>query len=177
MKHWIKVIEDAHNFLKGGYDCDELNRVLDQMKRQHEFLLPDWKKLDKPIMTVDFDGVIAEYKNGWQGAHVIDEEPIEGAFNFLADAVEHFHVLIFSSRCNHEDGIEAMISWFVSNGLGMKTLAQLRFQPGKPSAFVMIDDRAIHFHGLHGDAKEIFDSFAPWYYDDTVGWRKTKENL
>ena len=32
----------------------------------------------KQTVVFDFDGVISTYENGWQGANVINDKPVEG---------------------------------------------------------------------------------------------------
>ena len=54
----------------------------------------------KPILSLDFDGVLHWYRKGWKGADVIDDEPTPGAVEFVKNAQEHFKVVIYSSRRN-----------------------------------------------------------------------------
>jgi hypothetical protein len=65
----------------------------------------------KPILCLDFDGVIHSYSSGWKGADTIPDPPVAGAIQFLREAVEHFRVAIFSSRSNQVGGIQAMRQW------------------------------------------------------------------
>jgi hypothetical protein len=141
---------------------------------------PDWKHLDKPILCVDFDGVISEYRNGWHGPAVINEEPVAGAFEWLREAQEHFTVMIFSTRCNFPEGIVAMKEWLCSHG-GTDLAGSLIFEPGKPSWFLHIDDRAIEFDGgrhenfwLRTPAVTLLRGFKPWYHS-IPGWRHAQE--
>ena len=148
-----------------------LLNVIGDLLEQDEWLLPKWEDLDKPILCVDFDGVISEYKSGWLGAEIIADKPVSGAFEFLNQAILHFNVLIFSSRCNSKSGIKAMIDWFHEHGF--EGLEHLHFQPGKPSFALVIDDRAIRFNGMWKDIpspEDLVDS-KPWYYQKE-GWRK-----
>ena len=62
----------------------------------------------KPILCLDFDGVIHSYTSGWKGADVVSDPPVPGAIAFLREAVKFFRVAIFSSRSNQPGGIEAM---------------------------------------------------------------------
>src|SRR5262245_2133850 len=68
-------------------------------------------KMSKPILCLDFDGVLHSYASGWQGAAVIPDPPVEGAIQFLYDALLHFRICIYSSRSHQEGGIEAMQNW------------------------------------------------------------------
>lgn len=65
----------------------------------------------KPILTLDFDGVIHSYTSGWKGATVIPDPPVPGALRFLVEALQHFDVRIHSSRSHHWGGRRAMKRW------------------------------------------------------------------
>lgn len=67
--------------------------------------------MNKPILCLDFDGVIHSYLSGWKGAHFIPDPPVSGAMAFLIEAVKAFDVQIFSSRSHQEGGIAAMKAW------------------------------------------------------------------
>ncbi len=62
----------------------------------------------KPILCLDFDGVIHSYSSGWKGARNIPDPPVEGAGLFLLQAVQQFKVTIFSSRTHQWGGRRAM---------------------------------------------------------------------
>ena len=64
--------------------------------------------MSKPILALDFDGVIHSYNSGWKGAAVIPDDPVPGVGAFLLNAVQHFRVAIFSSRSKHPLGRLAM---------------------------------------------------------------------
>ena len=64
--------------------------------------------MGKPILSLDFDGVIHSYTSGWQGARNIPDPPVDGAIKFLTEATEHFTVAIFSSRSRYWGGRRAM---------------------------------------------------------------------
>jgi len=42
--------------------------------------------LKKPILVLDFDGVLHSYTSGWQGATVIADPPTRGMVEFLRAA-------------------------------------------------------------------------------------------
>lgn len=67
--------------------------------------------MGKPILCLDFDGVIHSYSSGWKGAAVIPDPPVPGALEFIREAVEHFDVQIFSSRSHQWGGKRAMKRW------------------------------------------------------------------
>ncbi len=118
-----------------------------------------------PILCVDFDGVIHSYKSGWQGAEVVSDEPVEGAFEFLARAAAHFDVHIYSSRTSQEGGLWAMSRWFKRHGWPAgKTgvLEGLTFPRDKPAAFLTIDDRCYHFQGTWPDPDQL-RKFEAWH--------------
>ena len=69
----------------------------------------------RPILCLDFDGVVHRYDSGWKGIDVIPDPPTDGLFPFLLGAVEMFEVHIFSSRSRERAGIEAMGNWLYTH--------------------------------------------------------------
>lgn len=120
---------------------------------------------DKPILCLDFDGIIHSYVSGWKGATIIPDPPVAGAFEFIKEALQYFEVAIFSSRSAQPGGIAAMQEWFLRYGWPQdqnQNPQGLFFPVEKPAAFLTIDDRAITFTGLWPDAREL-RKFKPWY--------------
>lgn len=125
----------------------------------------------KPILCLDFDGVIHSYVSGWQGADKIPDPPVPGALQFIVAAMEHFTVAIYSSRSHQPDGIAAMVQWLgywsVDDTYGMPAdfdhgaWGAIQWPDHKPSAFVTIDDRALTFNGTWPDLETI-RQFKPW---------------
>jgi hypothetical protein len=133
----------------------------------------------KPILCVDFDGVIHSYTNGWKGACVIPDPPVPGALRWLWKATEWFDVHIYSSRTKDEHGREAMLAWMVDKSreefgeghpmseirgdLSPEHQYPITFSHEKPAAFLTIDDRAVCFHGDWNELEpsELL-SFKPW---------------
>jgi hypothetical protein len=64
--------------------------------------------MPKPILCLDFDGVIHSYGSGWKGATTILDPPVEGVGAYLLEAVCHFSVAILSSRSHQWGGRRAM---------------------------------------------------------------------
>lgn len=119
----------------------------------------------KPILCLDFDGVIHSYSSGWQGADVIPDPPVDGAMQFIDRALDHFQVSIFSSRSGQKDGIYAMRKWlrkhWLDLGFSGDREMEIKWPTEKPAAFITIDDRAILFDGKWPDIEEL-KSFQPW---------------
>jgi hypothetical protein len=124
--------------------------------------------MSKPILCLDFDGVLHSYASGWKGADVIPDPPVPGALNFIAAAMEHFTVAIFSSRSNQPGGIEAMKEWFrywsqmqINDMPDTPTGELIQWPTEKPAAFLTIDDRALTFTGTWPDVVDLL-KFKPW---------------
>lgn len=133
--------------------------------------------MNKPILCLDFDGVVHSYVSGWQGADNIPDAPVNGAFEFLDKAKEVFNIQVFSSRSNQDGGILAMRHWFSKYWTEYIFNKQpelkekfseflcpdwISFPTEKPAAFLTIDDRALTFDGTWYDPKDLLD-FTPWY--------------
>jgi hypothetical protein len=124
--------------------------------------------MSKPILCLDFDGVIHSYTSGWQGANVISDPPVPGAAEFIREAVKHFRVAIFSSRSNQPGGLLAMQRYMLGEVADQKAgdesfawLNEIEWPTEKPAAFVTIDDRAITFDGTWPSI-ELLKAFKPW---------------
>lgn len=128
---------------------------------------------NKPILCLDFDGVLHSYTSGWQGADVVADPPVKGTLQFLLEATKHFRIAIFSSRSNQPGGPEAMRQWLgywsvdEEHGLPHDTdlafLSEIEWPTEKPPAFLTIDDRALTFNGDWSELDpEALLSFKPW---------------
>lgn len=116
-----------------------------------------------PILCLDFDGVCHSYISGWKGVDVIPDPPVDGLWEFLDEASNHFEIHIFSSRTHQDGGMEAMWDWFKSHVPEnmYHVVAGLRFPREKPSAMVTLDDRGILFTGVWPSI-ETLKAFKPW---------------
>lgn len=116
----------------------------------------------KPILCVDFDGVIHDYKNGWQGGKIYGNLT-HGFFEWLAKALPLFRVVVYSSRSKDSGGVEAMHDWLLKQNGGKELPEGLEFTHEKPAAFLTIDDRALTFHGdwVEFEPEKLLD-FKPW---------------
>lgn len=129
--------------------------------------------MGKPILCLDFDGVIHSYTSGWQGMGVCDDPPVPGTLKFLLEATRHYRVHVYSSRSRSIRGRRAMRRYFRRH-----FRIPLTFSPNhdhdwldeaiempwfKPPALLTIDDRALTFTGNWADfSPKILKGFQPW---------------
>lgn len=126
--------------------------------------------MSKPILCVDFDGVIHSYTTPWRSADVIPDPPVPGALRWLWKATDWFSVCVYSSRSKSPEGRNAMAAWLAVHALNefddeiAKNLCEkIIFSHEKPAAFLTIDDRAYCFEGDWSklDPAELLN-FKPW---------------
>lgn len=119
----------------------------------------------KPILCLDFDGVIHSYSSGWKGATVIPDPPVPGAIDAIRRALEHFDVQIYSSRSGQDGGINAMQEYLLLHSDDQKLCEAVGWPDEKPPALITIDDRALTFNGDWSDpaySPEALLAFKPW---------------
>jgi len=105
----------------------------------------------KPRVCVDLDGVLAKY-DGWDGFDSIGA-PIPGALEFAKSLAEIADLVIFTSRCSHDLGVESdhpaltpaqmrirVIEWLEANEF---PFSDVYIGQGKPRVAAFIDDRAV----------------------------------
>ena len=131
-----------------------------------------WK--GKPILSVDFDGVLHSYTSGWKGPRCIPDPPVPGAMEWLRMLIpcpEHqsamhedsgpFLVCIFSSRSRYWGGRKAMREWLIDH-LDYGRVGYMRFPRTKPPSVLSIDDRAFQFCGEFPLIPKLLE-FKPYY--------------
>jgi len=71
----------------------------------------------KPIICLDFDGVIHSYVSGWKGPRNIPDPPVNGAIEFIINTLieDKYKVAIYSSRSRYLGGRRAMKKWLHYN--------------------------------------------------------------
>lgn len=118
----------------------------------------------KPILLLDFDGVLHSYSSGWLGAAQVPDPPVPGAFEFVTRAQEHFAVQVYSTRSSVYEGLCAMRHWLLDRGMPAQVVRQIDFPTLKPPAFLTIDDRTICFDGDFAklDPQQLLQ-FRPWH--------------
>lgn len=127
----------------------------------------------RPIVCVDFDGVIHDYKHGWEGsAETISGDVVPGFFEWAEKAAQHFKLVIYSSRSASGVALKAMQDWLCHQwakhapGRSVHDMAVwFEFSAEKPPAFVTIDDRGLRFMGDWSAPDlqpETLLQFKPW---------------
>jgi hypothetical protein len=101
-----------------------------------------WKKLGKPVVVVDFDGVIMDYTKGFRGVDVFDEA-VDGAGEALQELQDaNWHIVIFTTRF----ASPALVEWLKDKKIPYNALNSTDHNPPntshKPIATVYLDDRA-----------------------------------
>ena len=123
----------------------------------------------KPILALDFDGVIHLYRRGWQDGEIYDDMTT-GFAVWAIDANRYWHLVIHSSRCATEQGRVAIRAWLAKQLSGKLHADEVHgfvdmfdLQATKPPARLTIDDRALTFNGSWDDyPQEYLLQFQPW---------------
>ena len=130
----------------------------------------------KPILCLDFDGVIHRYDSPWAGACVIKDRVTEGFFKWAEEAAKHFRLVVYSSRSKEVGAADAMLRW-LGDEYARETWPagdqpttfwlpfEIEFAYEKPAAFLTIDDRGMTFMGswtLPSISPESLLRFKPW---------------
>lgn len=104
-----------------------------------------WFETLAKTVAVDFDGVLHPYTEGWIGLVPADEPPMPGAVEFLTGLRERgYRMVVFSTRCNHVDGLQGTQEWLQKWGLA-EFFEEVTCD--KPAAVAYVDDRAVRFSG------------------------------
>ena len=88
--------------------------------------------MNKPILCLDFDGVIHSYTSGWKGARCIPDPPVPGALDFILATQAQFTVAILSSRSHKWGGRRAMKRWLTEH----TAQRMMRYDMGHDDPFV-----------------------------------------
>jgi hypothetical protein len=124
-----------------------------------------------PTLCIDFDGVIHDYRDGWQDGRITGDI-VPGFFDWAEIAAGQFQLVIYSSRSKEPALAAAMAAWVERKQrewVAAKGIAEpfliFTFTAEKPAAFLTIDDRAIRFDG-DWSAPELdpdrLRAFEPW---------------
>lgn len=125
----------------------------------------------KPILALDFDGVLNSYKSGFGAADVLPDPPVEGSVEACYEYAEEFSLHVHSARCIDEASVRAVQRYLRDWGYpeGMRV-----GRGQKPQAKVYIDDRGFQFNGKFPSVDYLV-GFKPWYERDSLTSEETKE--
>ena len=113
---------------------------------------------EKKTIILDFDGVIHSYKSGWQGADVIPDPPVENVDSAIQLLRKDFEVVVHSSRCHQEGGLEAIEDWLIEHEIEVDDVVR-----EKVPAVAIVDDRGINFGGQWNEkVVNQIKNFKPW---------------
>lgn len=126
----------------------------------------------KPILAIDFDGVIHSYEKGWHDGSIYGTV-VHGFFPWLIEASAVFRVVIVSSRLHEVSGSTQINDWLrkhwgdaVEKGEINDPMPPLGYSTTRPPAWVTIDDRALTFNGdwfAEEMDPETLLQFMPWH--------------
>jgi hypothetical protein len=151
-----------------GLDADTARQFARTLLRRADEAAPP-ERPKKPILCLDFDGVIHRYGKGWQNG-VIYDDIVPGFFEWAEKAAEHFHLVIYSSRSKDDKGVLSMSGWLAEQRKKWRVAGgkpetnnplEFEFAHEKPPAFLTIDDRAVAFDGTWPDVAAL-RTFKPW---------------
>lgn len=134
---------------------------------------PVYEVPERHTVAVDFDGVIHSYLSGWQGAAVIPDPPVPGAIEFLNELIQHYELVIFTTRAGHEGASAAIMAYLLEHGF---TGEYVEITNEKGPAIFYLDDRAWRFKGRWPTMNQIRRAY-PWKVGDPIDpWQKKRES-
>ena len=121
--------------------------------------------MPKPILAIDFDGVIHSYERGWADGSIYGSV-VDGFWDWASKASQYFTLVIHSARSGMAGGNRAMEQFLIREFPGPPSeMPPLEFSYDKPRAMLFINDRAVQFNGDWYDrelAPESLRAFRPW---------------
>lgn len=123
--------------------------------------------ITEPVKRVglDFDGVIHDYRGGWQGYGVVAGEPVPGIKEELRRLHEAgYRIDVISSRALTPEGRAAICVWLEKHELNkyITNVASRKFP-----CLVYFDDRGVTYRpGM--DLLETVRGFTPWMNEKPI---------
>ncbi len=119
-------------------------------------------EVKKPPLLVDFDGTIVEYTpNSFIENFIITEEDntiLSDCVEILRELQKTFTIIIYSGRCNTYEGYKAVEDYLK---IHLIPYDSIYFMP-KPIAYLMIDDRCLHFKGSWKETYKEILKYKNW---------------
>lgn len=119
----------------------------------------------RPIICVDFDGVLHSFRSGWCGITEIPDEPVPGAIVWLQRLLDYggAQVCIHGYRSRTRAGREAMRAWLMGRGMPPQSVEAICWPEHKPAATISIDDRSYRFEGDYWPSPQWLAAFKAWW--------------
>lgn len=113
----------------------------------------------QPVVAIDFDGVIHQFKQPWSGSRIIPDPPVDGIDKTIAELRSRgYKVVVVSSRCLGKGGRLAIKKYLKKNNIKVDGVTKY-----KVGAHVYLDDRAMRFDGVVDDGLvDRIINFVPW---------------
>ena len=113
----------------------------------------------QPVVAIDFDGVIHQFKQPWSGSRIIPDPPVDGIDKTIAELRSRgYKVVVVSSRCLGRGGRLAIKKYLKKNNIKVDGVTKY-----KVGAHVYLDDRAMRFDGVVDDGLvDRIINFVPW---------------
>lgn len=139
-------------------ECQQCGEISERTRDERQ---PGAMTMRRTI-CVDMDGVLASYRDGWQGVDTIGA-PIPGAREFLHRLREHYDVVIFTTRCNPEVNrpeqphllANRVRDWLDEHDMPYDAIYT---GVGKPIAAAYVDDRAVLCRPEDGDDADAWQT-------------------
>lgn len=97
------------------------------------------KPCELPVIAIDFDGVIHDYKHPVEGRRM--GGPMPGAVNAMQNLEDDFTVVIYTTKATTEGGKKAVEDWLEYYHVPYGQVTAI-----KPNAVLFVDDRALRFY-------------------------------
>jgi len=152
--------EDGIRTIKGQVNYKDLELIEPLKKgKVKEYL---FEKDSKPVIAIDFDGVIHKYSKGYGDGSLYDK-PMEGVSEALKQLSKQYDIVIFTTRENTgippEMGIEkdenTVWGWLIKNKLDNYIYDITNKKPVEAKLF--IDDRALEFKNWNDALDKVED--------------------
>lgn len=134
-----KQVQDLLAEIKSKLPSD--NEVIETLLENNAY---SSDKAKIPI-CFDFDGVIHSFKSGWIDFDIIPDEPVQYIRQLLLDMKSsgRFIILVHSSRCGYEGGVEAIELFMKEFSLPYDKVCK-----HKPNARMYVDDYGYQFKSV-----------------------------
>lgn len=143
--------DDDNKWLEGH---EAIDRILRTVPANSRLLQNAGMEKSKKTVCLDFDGVIHSYRSGWKGVTVIPDPPIHRVDRAIARLRKNYRVVVYSARCQGEDGVQAIREWLVKHNIEVDDVCLF-----KPPAHVYVDDRAVPFTGDWDETIDMINAF------------------